>query len=333
MKIGNLNIEGMVFCAPMAGISTPPYRIFARRFGAAVVYSEMVSSHGLAYNSKKTKELLDFSEAERPIGIQLFGADPDIMHQAARIVSEWKPNIIDLNFGCPVKKVVKKNGGAAVLRDLGLTRALVEAAVSAGPIPVTAKLRSGWDDSTKVFAEAGKICETAGASALTLHARTRSRQFSGRACWDDIKRLKESVSVPVIGNGDIMSGEDAQRMMAETGCDAVMIGRAAMGYPWIFREINHYLETGQHLPRPTLEEKSAVILEHARMLIESFGETRAMFKMRHHVAWYAKGWTGVARIRKRAYQMTSLAELEQILADYRNGKDYSNTDDDLAPDF
>jgi len=333
MKIGNLNIEGLVFCAPMAGISTPPYRIFARRFGAAVVYTEMVSSHGLAYNSKKTKDLLDFSEAERPIGIQLFGANPDIMHRAARIVTEWKPDIIDLNFGCPVKKVVKKNGGAAVLKDLGLTRALVEAAVTAGPIPVTAKLRSGWDETTKVFAEAGKACEAAGASALTLHARTRSRQFSGRACWDDIKRLKEIVSIPVIGNGDIAGGEDAERMLAETGCDAVMIGRAAMGYPWIFREINHYLTIGRHFPAPTLDERFAVILEHARMLIDNFGETRAMFKMRHHVAWYAKGWPGVARVRRQAYQMTTLAKLEQILADYRDGKDYEDTGDNVtSPD-
>ena len=329
MKIGNLNIEGQVFCAPMAGISTPPYRIFARRFGAAVVYTEMVSSHGLAYNSKKTKELLYFSETERPIGIQLFGADPDIMRRAVEIVTEWKPDIIDLNFGCPVKEVVKKNGGAAVLKDLGLTRALVEAAVSAGPIPVTAKLRSGWDETTKVFAEAGKICEAAGVSALTLHARTRSRQFSGRACWADIKRLKEIVSIPVIGNGDITNGEDAVRMMDETGCDAVMIGRAAMGYPWIFREVNHYLATRRHLPPPTPDEKFAVILEHARMLIDKFGESRAMFKMRHHVAWYVTGWSGAARIRKRAYQMTTLTELGRILTDYSHGQDYDASGNDL----
>jgi len=231
MKIGNLNLPGRVFCAPMAGISTRPYRIFARRFGAAVVYTEMISSHGLAYNDKKTKDLVDFGEDEHPIGVQLFGADPEIMHQAARVVSEMKPDIIDLNFGCPVKKVVRKNGGAAVLKDLGLTRELVSATVSAGDIPVTVKLRSGWDEASKVFAEAGKVCEEAGASAITLHARTRAGQFAGRACWEDIKRLKEIVAVPVIGNGDIRSGEDAARMIDMTGCDAVMIGRAAMGYP------------------------------------------------------------------------------------------------------
>jgi nifR3 family TIM-barrel protein len=317
MKIGNLNLEGLVICAPMAGISTPPYRLFARRFGAAAVYTEMVSSHGLAYNSRKTKELLDFSDAERPLGIQLFGADPEIMHRACQIVSEWNPDIIDLNFGCPVKKVVRKNGGAAVLKDLGLTRTLVEAAVTASDIPVTVKLRSGWDETTRIFAEAGKVCEEAGAAAITLHARTRSKQFSGRACWGDIKKLKETVSVPVIGNGDVTCGEDAARLLSQTGCDAVMVGRAAMGYPWIFREINHYLATGQELPPPNLADRIEIILEHARMLIDNFGEPRAMLKMRHHVAWYAKGWLGVARIRQKAYKMTTYAELEEILNDYR----------------
>ena len=303
----------------MAGISTPPYRLFARRFGAAVVYTEMVSSHGLVYNSKKTNDLLNFSEPERPLGIQLFGAEPEVMYQAAQITAQWKPDLIDLNFGCPVKKVVKKNGGAAVLKDLGLTRALVEAAVDAVEIPVTVKLRSGWDETAKVFVEAGKVCEAAGARAIALHARTRAGQFSGRACWDDIKKLKETVSIPVIGNGDVTCGEDAARMLSDTGCDGVMVGRAAMGNPWVFREINHYLETGENLPPPTMDERFAIILEHARMLIDSFGETSAMFKMRHHVAWYAKGLPGVARIRKRAYQMTTLAELESILRNYREG--------------
>lgn len=303
----------------MAGISTRPYRVFARRFGAAVVYTEMISSHGLAYNDKKTKDLIDFGDNERPLGIQLFGADPDIMHRAAKVVYEMKPDLIDLNFGCPVKKVVRKNGGAAVLKDLGLTRDLVAATVAAGDIPVTVKLRSGWDETSKVFAEAGQVCEAAGASAITLHARTRAGQFAGRACWEDIKRLKETVGVPVIGNGDIRSGEDAARMFEMTGCDAVMIGRAAMGYPWIFREVMTYLETGLNPPPPSLDEKVAIIIEHARMLTKAFGEKRAMFKMRHHVAWYAKGWPGVAKVRRRAYAMTTFAELKELLDDYRRG--------------
>jgi nifR3 family TIM-barrel protein len=304
----------------MAGISEPSYRLFARRFGAAVVYSEMVSSHGIVYNSKKTIELLEFSEAERPIGIQLFGANPEIMNKAAAEVAKFQPDIIDLNFGCPVKKVVNKNGGAAVLKDLGLTRDLVAATVEASDIPVTVKLRSGWDELSKVYAEAGKICEAAGARAITLHARTRAKQFSGKANWDDIKKLKETVSIPVIGNGDVVSGPDARRMLDETGCDAVMIGRAAIGYPWIFRDITHFLEHGREAEPPTIDERVALALEHARMLIDRFGETRAMFKMRHHVAWYAKGLRGAAAIRRRAYVMTSYPELEQLWEDYRSGK-------------
>jgi tRNA-dihydrouridine synthase B len=301
----------------MAGISSMAYRLLARRFGAAVVYTEMISSHGIFYNSKKTNELFEFTEAERPLGIQLFGADPQVMYQACRIVARVKPDLIDLNFGCPVKKVVKKNGGAAVLRDLGLTKALVQAAVAGSDCPVTAKLRSGWDELTKVFAAAGKVCEEAGAGAVTLHARTRSTMFGGPACWDDIKRLKETVAIPVIGNGDITCGADAARMIAETGCDAVMIGRAAMGNPWIFREANWYLETGQTPPPPPAEEKEAVILEHARMLIARYGEERAMFKMRHQVAWYCRGWSGAAAIRQQAYRMTTYAQLEELLRESR----------------
>ena len=324
MKIGNLNLDSLVFCAPMAGVSTAPYRLFARRFGAAVVYTEMVSSHGLAHNSLKTKKMLEFTEAERPLGIQLFGADPDIMHRAAEIVAQSNPDLIDLNFGCPVKKVVRKNGGAAVLKDLGLTRALAEAAVSASDIPVTVKLRSGWDESTKVFAQAGIVCEEAGVKAIALHARTRSRLFSGTACWDDIRIMKNSVSIPVIGNGDITCGQDAALMMEETGCDAVMVGRAAMGNPWIFREINHFLTTGRPLPPPSLQERIDLVLEHARMLIESFGESSAMFKMRHHTAWYTKGWPGAATLRQDIYRMTTYEQLSRILCEY--GPDRSHSD-------
>ncbi|MEE9442432.1 MAG: tRNA dihydrouridine synthase DusB [candidate division Zixibacteria bacterium] len=320
MMIGNLNIKGKVLCAPMAGISNPPYRILARRFGAAVVYTEMVSSHGLAYGGEKTEKLLDFGSQEQPIGIQLFGADPDIMYRAAQIVSKRNPAIIDLNFGCPTKKVVKKNGGAAVLKDLGLTRSLVEAAVAGSNFPVTVKLRSGWDETTKVYIEAGRVCEQAGASAITLHARTKSKQFSGHACWDDIERLKRSVSIPVIGNGDVCSGPDAQRMLDSTGCDAVMVGRAAMGNPWIFRDINHYLMHKEVLPPPDLKEKTEIILEHAQILALGIGEDRAVLQMRKHVAWYVKGMIGSSEIRRRVNKTESFSELGNLLSDIASGK-------------
>jgi nifR3 family TIM-barrel protein len=320
MILGNLTVHGKVFCAPMAGISNPAYRILARRFGAAVVYTEMISSHGLTYENKKTTDMLAFTTDEQPIGIQLFGANPEIMYKAAQIVSRLNPDLIDLNFGCPVKKVVKKNGGAAVLKDLGLTKALIEATVAGGSQPVTVKLRSGWDELSKIYAEAGKVAEEAGAAAITLHARTRSEAFGGTACWEDIRRLKETVSIPVVGNGDVKCGEDAQQMLAETGCDAVMIGRAALGNPWIFREINHHLETGENLPSPTLDEKISVILEHARLMMSIDGEQRAILKMRHIVTWYVKGWSGGGQIRRLGTKISAFSDLENILNEYRDGK-------------
>jgi len=314
--MGNLNIEGMVFCAPMAGISNPPYRLLARKYGAAMVYSEMISSNGLVYSSGKTVDMLTFTPEERPIGIQLFGAQPDIMNEAAHIVSQFKPDVIDLNFGCPVKKVVKKNGGAAVLKDLGLTRALIEAAIDGSDMPVTVKLRSGWDELSKVYLDAGKIAEDAGAAAVALHARTRSKHFSGAADWEDIRKLKNELSIPVIGNGDISCGEDARRMIDQTGCDAVMIGRAAMGNPWIFREINHYLETGVNHPGPTIEERIQVLMEHARILIEFEGEERAIRKMRGVFIRYTKGWREGAGLRRQIMSTETREDFTALLTDY-----------------
>ncbi len=307
----------------MAGISTPAYRVLARRFGAAVVYSEMVSSNGIVYNSGNTHAMLSFTEAERPIGIQLFGANPDIMHRATLQVAEYKPDIIDLNFGCPVKKVVTKNGGAAVLKDLGLTKALIEATVDAFNGPVTIKLRSGWDEETKNFLKAGEIAQNAGARAVTLHARTRSKGFSGKADWNDIALLKSSLSIPVIGNGDVISGAEARRMLDETGCDAVMIGRAAMGNPWIFREINTFLDHGALLPPPTIDEKIDVILEHARILLDTYEEKGAMLKMRGIQMRYTRGWPGASELRKKLTKISTLTELEDILNRYRS---HTNTD-------
>jgi tRNA-dihydrouridine synthase B len=316
MKIGNLNIAGRVFCAPMAGVSTGAYRLLARRFGAALVYTEMVSSHGVAQGGQRTLELLSFGPDERPLGIQLFGADPEIMWQATVKVSEYAPDLIDLNLGCPVRKVVTRNGGAAILKDLGLAREVISAAVAGSRVPVTVKLRSGWDEQSKVYIEAGLVAQDAGASAVTLHARTRSRLYQGRADWEDIRRLKETVSIPVIGNGDITCGEDARRMIDQTGCDAVMVGRAAMGNPWIFREINHYLETGQALSSPSPEEKVAVIIEHARLLAAGSGEQRAILMMRSILSRYSRGWIGGAELRRKMVRMETERDLIAVLSQY-----------------
>lgn len=300
----------------MAGISNPAYRQLARRFGAGIVYSEMISSNGLVFGSTKTFDMLRFDPGERPIGIQLFGANPEIMHKAARIVSDYNPDLIDLNFGCPVKKVVNKNGGAAVLKDLGLTEELVAAAVSGSKQPVTVKLRSGWDELSKVFVEAGKAAEKAGAAAITLHARTRSSHFSGNACWDEIKRLKEAVGVPVIGNGDITCGEDAAHMFEQTGCDAVMIGRAALGCPWIFRQINDYLSTGKSVAPPTLKEIVDIMLEHTKILIGYSGEKNAIMKMRGVVGFYTRGWYKGSELRRIIVKTSTFDELQSALNKY-----------------
>jgi tRNA-dihydrouridine synthase B len=316
MKIGNLNVPGRVFCAPMAGVSTAEYRLLARRFGAAVVYTEMISSHGIIHDSQKTLALMAFQAEERPVAIQLFGADPVVMRQAAALVSDLGPDLIDLNLGCPVKKVVTRNGGAAILKDLGLARDLILAAVEGSRVPVTVKLRSGWDERSKVYIEAGQAAESAGAAAIALHARTRSGLYQGKADWEDIRRLKEAVAVPVIGNGDINSGEDARRMIDQTGCDAVMVGRAAMGNPWIFREINHFLETGTALPPPTPEEKAAVIREHARLLVLAHGEPRAMLIMRGVLSRYSRGWVGATELRRRMVRLETEADLTAILNRY-----------------
>ncbi len=316
MKVGNLNVAGRVFCAPMAGISTSAYRVLARRFGAAVVFTEMVSCHGVTHGNQRTIEYLHFLPEERPLGIQLFGAEPEIMFQAARIVSEHAPDLIDLNLGCPVKKVVRRNGGAAVLKDMGLARELIAAAVAGSSVPVTVKLRSGWDELSKVYVEAGKVAEAAGAVAVTLHARTRSGLYRGKACWDDIRHLKNAVSIPVIGNGDIICGADARRMFDETGCDAVMVGRAAMGNPWIFREINHYLDTGENLPPPTVAERGALILEHTRLLLQSEGERRAILIMRGTLARYSRGLVGGAELRRAAVRMETMDDLRHLLSRY-----------------
>lgn len=315
MRLGNLTIPGRVFCAPLAGVSNIPYRVLAKRFGADLVFTEMVSTSGLIRGNKMTTDIVRFLPEERPIGIQIFGADPEIMHRGAIVASTLGYDMIDINFGCPVKKVVNKNGGAALLRDLERVKAIIEAVVTASSLPVTVKLRLGWSESTRNFIEVGKIAEQAGVAGVTLHARTRSSKFGGAASWEDIRRLKEEISVPVIGNGDIRSGPDAQRMFEETGCDAIMIGRAALGNPWIFKEINHYLEFGTELPPISRDEKSRVILEHTRLMIDREGDRRGMLMMRKHIAWYTRGWAGGGELRRRIMQIMTYDELAALLSE------------------
>lgn len=315
MRIGNLNLDGMVFSAPLAGISNRPFRVLARRAGAAITYTEMVSSEAIIRDQKRTLSMIEFGPDEQPLGVQLFGADPEVMGKAAQIVAQrFRPDLIDLNFGCPVKKVVNKNGGAAVLKDMNLTGAIIGAAVQgAGGVPVTVKIRSGWDDTDPVYLEVGRIAQDAGAAGITLHARSRAGAFSGKADWSDIQRLKAAISIPVIGNGDVTSPLDASRMLDETGCDAVMVGRAALGNPFIFSEINEYLKTGSLSTGPTRAQRLEMAWLHARLMCEMFGEPQGTRKIRKHFSWYCKGFPGASELRQRLVRIESLAELEGVL--------------------
>jgi tRNA-dihydrouridine synthase B len=278
--------------------------------------SELVASEGLVRNCRHTRELVKFDKSERPIGIQIFGSVPVRMAGAAAIAASANPDFIDINFGCPARKVVDRNGGSSVLKDLKLLEAIVSAVVGAVEVPVTVKIRAGWNSDSLVYLQAGKIIEDCGAVAVTLHARTREQGFSGDADWDMIARLKDHVGIAVIGNGDIFSPEDVIRMFEQTGCDAVMIGRGSMGNPWIFHRTKHYLATGEILPEPTSRQKIEMALRHLDMMIAHYGMPRGVFKMRAHFCHYLKGFPESAAIRAAVNRLLSVDEIRALLKDY-----------------
>jgi len=319
MDIGNLTIKGRLFLAPLAGISNRPFRLLARRYGAALCYTEMASADAIFMKQEKTIRMIDITPDEHPIGVQLFGSKPEYMVTAVKKVAEYEPDLIDLNLGCPVKKVVKKNGGAAILKDLKLAEELMAAAVENSTIPVTIKMRTGWDAKSDVFLEVGKLAEKLGVAAITLHPRSRSQNYGDSPDWSKITRLKEEVGIPVIGNGDVKSPEDAKRMFVETGCDAIMIGRAAMKDPTVFSRINHYLDRGRYLPDLTDEEKIILALEHSKMMIDRFGEKNGSKMMRKHLSWYSKGFQGGAHLRRQLKTVNSLGDIKALFDDYLSG--------------
>ena len=308
-------MKGKAVLAPLAGVSNRPFRVLAIRSGAALTYTEMVSSEGIIRDQHKTLAMMEFKPDEQPIGIQLFGAKPEVMGRAAAIVSEqFRPDLIDINFGCPVKKVVRKNGGAAVLKDLELTEDIIRAVVeAAGQTPVTIKMRTGWDDKSPVYLEVGRIAQRAGVSGVCLHARSRADGYGGRADWSAIKLLKRAISIPVIGNGDVFTAQDARRMIDETGCDGVMVGRAAMLNPLVFRQINEYLETGRQPDDIPLSERMELACLHARLMAETFGEERGIRMMRRSLVRYLKGFARAAELRRDITQVNTVADVEQIL--------------------
>jgi len=281
-----------------------------------MMFTEMVSAEGLIRNSGKTHQYMNFTGEERPIGIQIFGHNPDSMAEAARVAETRSPELIDLNFGCPAKKVVNGGSGAAVLKDLRLLKTIVRAVTGAVSVPVSCKIRSGWNEDSLVAVEAAKIIEGEGAGLITLHPRTRVQGFSGQSDWRLITEVKKAVSIPVIGNGDIHSPEDARYMLSETGCDAVMVGRAVMGAPWICRHTDHYLETGRLLPQPSSEERIRICIQHYDLSLEILGERRGLKEMRKHIGWYLKGMRNVSRVRAMLMVMEDPDQVKTILKQY-----------------
>lgn len=316
MILGKVRIKGKVVLAPLAGVTDSSFRWICRQLGAAAVFTEMISADGLVRDSQKTREYMAFRKAERPIGFQLFGSDPEVMARAAKIAGEMQPDFIDLNFGCPVKKVVKRGAGAALLNDVKLAGKIASAVVKVSPVPVTAKIRKGWNKESENALEVARKLEQAGVAAITVHGRTQSEMFRGAADWEIIAEIKRGISIPVIGNGDVRSAEEAKKMLDKTGCDLVMIGRGAMGNPWIFQQVNHYLETGELLPPPTPEQRLAIILQHLDDRVQGEQSKRALFEMRKHLSWYVKGLPGCAQIRAQLFQLDELSEVKNKLTEY-----------------
>jgi nifR3 family TIM-barrel protein len=307
-----------LFLAPMAGISEPPFRRLCRSFGADVVVSEFLSSEGLRRGVKSVHDGAYFTEDERPIGVQIYGAESDAMAEAAALVMEhYAPDFIDINFGCPVKKVVRRNGGSGCLKDLGLVQDIIRAVRRVVDVPVTVKTRSGWDEATRDPVEIALRCQDAGAQVLTLHPRTRAQLYGGRAAWEEIARVKAALDIPVIGNGDIMSADDVLRMRQETGCDGIMIARGSFGNPWLFQQARALLEGGRPRSAPGAAERFAVALRHARLQLEIQGDTRrTAIEFRKHLGWYTRGLPGAAALRQRLHQIESMAEIERVFEAY-----------------
>ena len=315
LKIGDVELENNLILAPMAGVTNLPFRVICKEFGPGLVCTEMASAKAMFHNDQKTKRLFNTEGEKRPISFQLFGSDEESVEYATKYMNEFA-DIIDINMGCPAPKVVKNGDGSRLLLDLDKSKSIMETVVKSAKVPVTLKIRKGWDKDHIVAVEVAKIAEEVGISAITVHGRTRSEYYTGKADWDIIKKVKESVKIPVIGNGDVVDEESAYRMFETTGVDGIMIGRGSFGNPWIFRNIKHYLETGEKLPPPSNEEKLKVIEKHIELAVEEKGEEVAVKELRKHISWYTKNLKNSSEFRAMMNKIESKDELEKSIEEY-----------------
>lgn len=316
LTIGDVSLPNNIFLAPMAGITDLPFRMMCKEHGCGVVYTEMISAKGLYYGSLRTKELLWVHPKEHPIGVQIFGSEPEIMGIMAGRISAYDVELIDINMGCPAPKIVKNGQGCALMKDPKKVGNIVKAVVKNSTKPVTVKIRRGWDDLSINAVEIAKIAAEEGASAITVHGRTREQYYSGSADWDIIKEVKEAVGVPVIGNGDVFTPNDAIDMLNYTGCDGVMVARGAQGRPWIFKEILHYLDTGEILPQPSAHERINIALRHLSLAVELKGEKLGVMEMRKHLTWYLKGMQNANQVKDTINRLVRVEDVKKTLLEY-----------------
>ena len=313
LQIGSIALPNNLILAPMAGVTDLPFRLLCKEQGAGLLCMEMVSAKAILYKNKNTEALLSIDEREIPVSLQLFGSDPDIISQIAHQIEERPFNILDLNMGCPVPKIVNNGEGSALMKNPKLAGEIIEKTAKAIKKPVTVKIRKGFDDTCINAVEIAKIAEASGAAAVAVHGRTREQYYSGKADWDIIRQVKEAVSIPVIGNGDLLSAEDVIAMYEQTGCDGFMIGRGAQGNPWIFKQVLHYFETGEKLAKPTFEEVTEMMLRHAKMMLEFKGEYTGIREIRKHGAWYTAGYPNSAKLRVMINEVETYNQLEELL--------------------